>query len=152
MKNKILSLLLLATAIAFLICGCKGIDNELMIESETSENVSESISFEYGEVLEDFYFIIQDVFISVDQETVIVVGTNKNSPMYSGMEVAIVTSDDIKKASIGPIEIYEEGLVDGVPVGCNVGLQLVGVSKDDVHAGDVLVLPEIVEHLEESSS
>ncbi len=32
---------------------------------------------------------------------------NRTSPMYSGMEVAVITSNGIKKTTIGGIETYD---------------------------------------------
>ena len=70
---------------------------------------------------------------------------NRTSPMYRGMEVAVITSNGIKKTTIGGIETYEQGLVDGVPTGSNVGILLTGLTTNDIQAGDIIVMAEQVE-------
>ena len=130
-----------------LLIGCtKNADNdEIKGAQETIMEQEEVISGEYGDVSDDFYFIREDVFSLNGQNNVVVVGMNRNSPMYSGMDVEVVTMDGIKETSIGGIEVYEQGIVDGVPTGSNVGVLLTGLTADDIQAGDIIVLPGKVE-------
>ncbi len=136
-----------------LLIGCtKNIDNnELKEVQETVMEQEEVVIGEYGDVSDEFYFIIEDVFSLIEQNNVVVVGTNQNSPMYSGMDVEVVTMDGIKKTSIGGIEVYEQGIVDGVPTGSNVGVLLTGLTADDIQAGDIIFLPGKVELSEEEA-
>lgn len=136
---------------SILLAGCtKSNDNDGLKEvSETIVEQEEKISGEYGNVSEDFNFIIEDVFSLIEQDNVVVVGVNQNSPMYSGMEVEIMTPEGRKQTIIGAIEVYEQGIVDGVPTGSNVGVLLIGLTADDIQAGDIIVLPGKEESLDD---
>lgn len=143
-KNILIASIIIASV---LLIGCtKNADNnELKEVQQTVMEQEEVFSGEYGDVSDDFYFIIEDVFSLIEQNSVVVVGINRNSPMYSGMDVEVVTMDGIKKTTIGGIEVYEQGIVDGVPEECNVGVLLTGLTADDIQAGDIIVLPGKVE-------
>lgn len=71
--------------------------------------------YPYGEMSEDFQFIVQDVFTITREngETgVVVVGVNENSPLYTGTEVDIVSeSGTVTATEIGGIELYKTGIV-----------------------------------------
>ena len=134
-----------------LLIGCtKNVDNnELKEVQETVTEQEEIINGEYGDVSDDFFLIIEDVFPIIEPNNVVIVGTNQNSPMYSGMDVEGVTMDGILKTSIAGIEVYEQGMVDGVPEGSNVGVLLTDLTADDIQAGDIIFLPGRVEFSEE---
>lgn len=134
-----------------LLIGCtKNVDNnELKEVQETVTEQEEIINGEYGDVSDDFFLIIEDVFPIIEPNNVVIVGTNQNSPMYSGMDVEVVTMDGILKTSIAGIEVYEQGMVDGVPEGSNVGVLLTDLTADDIQAGDIIFLPGRVEFSEE---
>lgn len=134
-----------------LLIGCtKNVDNnELKEVQETVTEQEEIINGEYGDVSDDFFLIIEDVFSIMEPNNVVIVGTNQNSPMYSGMDVEVVTMDGILKTSIAGIEVYEQGMVDGVPEGSNVGVLLTDLTADDIQAGDIIFLPGRVEFSEE---
>ena len=134
-----------------LLIGCtKNVDNnELKEVQETVTEQEEIINGEYGDVSDDFFLVIEDVFPIIEPNNVVIVGTNQNSPMYSGMDVEVVTMDGILKTSIAGIEVYEQGMVDGVPEGSNVGVLLTDLTADDIQAGDIIFLPGRVEFSEE---
>lgn len=134
-----------------LLIGCtKNVDNnELKEVQKTVTEQEEIINGEYGDVSDDFFLIIEDVFPIIEPNNVVIVGTNQNSPMYSGMDVEVVTMDGILKTSIAGIEVYEQGMVDGVPEGSNVGVLLTDLTADDIQAGDIIFLPGRVEFSEE---
>ncbi len=101
----------------------------------------------YGEMSEDFQFVVQDVFtITNDGETgVVVVGVNENSPLYAGTEVDIVSeTGTITSTQIGRIEMYQKGILEAAPAGSNLGVELIGLTADDVSAGDIIVLRQEV--------
>lgn len=100
--------------------------------------------YPYGEMSEDFQFIVQDVFTITKEngETgVVVVGVNENSPLYTGTQVNIVSeTGTITATEIGGIEVYQTGIVEAAPAGTNLGVELIGLTADDLSAGDIIVL------------
>lgn len=88
--------------------------------------------------------IVQDVFTITKEngETgVVVVGVNENSPLYTGTQVDIVSeTGTITATEIGGIEMYQTGIVKAVPAGTNLGVELIGLTADDLSAGDIIVL------------
>ena len=114
-------------------------------EQETNDFESEEIQveveteFTYGEMNEDFYLVIEDVFALVDRNDVVIVGVNHNSPLYINADVDVLSGDERIETRVGAIEVYGE-TVDAVPEETNVGILLEGLTKEDIQAGDIIVL------------
>lgn len=108
------------------------IAEETIEEKETPSEIAENMS-------EDFYYIIEDVFVLYDRD-VVVVGVNENSAIYTGAEIDILSVNGRIQSQILGIEMYDAGIVDSAEMGTNVGVWLSGVTKDDVKQGDIIVL------------
>lgn len=107
------------------------------------EKNPEEASYPYGEMNADFQFIVQDVFTITNsgKSGVVVTGVNENSPLYTGTEVNVITeTGTITPTVIGGIEEFQKGLTEEVPEGTNIGIELVGMTAEDVSVGDKIVL------------
>lgn len=137
MRIKPMLTLLIVGGLVFTGCNVTAQKDEGKVEVQ--ETV-ETTQFAYGEMTEDFYFVIEDIFTITGMDGVVVVGVNQNSPMYANTEVDVLYGTERIQSTIGPIEVYQEGLVEGVPAGSNVGVLLQGLTKDDIHVNDIIVL------------
>lgn len=150
MKMKKKMILEIAMCGCILFGGCNTLDKnvpEIQLESEQETNDSETeemqgeadTEFTYGEMNEDFYLVIEDVFALVDRNDVVIVGVNHNSPLYVNTDVDVLSGDERIETRVGAIEVYGE-TVDAVPEETNVGILLEGLTKEDIQAGDIIVL------------
>lgn len=97
----------------------------------------------YGEMKEDFQFIIQDIFTikNSGKSGVVVTGVNENSPLYVGTEVVVISETGTTTPTvISYIEEYQKGLTEGVPEKTNIGILLEGLTSEDISVGDKIVL------------
>ena len=133
--------------------------SEIQQESEQEINDFESeeiqvgveTEFTYGEMNEDFYLVIEDIFTLVDRNDVVIVGVNYNSPLYVNTDVDVLSGDERIETRVGGIEIYGE-TVDAVPEETNVGVLLEGLTKEDIQVGDIIVLRGCNKVMEEETS
>lgn len=91
----------------------------------------------------DFYLVIEDTFSLVDRNDLVVTGVNENSALCTGAQVDVISSTGrIQTQVLGIEEAYlgNAKSVDSVESGSNVGVMLAGVTKEQVNAGDLLVL------------
>lgn len=118
-------------------------ENERKAEAESGNSgqteTEPETEFAYGEMTEDFYLEIEDTFALLEGGNVVVVGMTQNSPLYVNTEVDVINDGKRLESSIGGIEVYQER-VDGVEAGKNIGVMLTELDKDDVCAGDIIVL------------
>ena len=105
---------------------------------EETESESET-NYTYGKMTEDFYLVIEDTFALVDRDDVVIVGVNRNSPLYVNTEVDVITEDGRIETNIIGIEVYRN-IVNGVEAETNVGVMLAGITTEDIQAGDIIVL------------
>ena len=112
---------------------------ETAAPEETQDVITDSV-LAVANMSTDFYYIIEDTFELVDREDLVVVGVTENSPLYTGAEVDILSATGRIQSQVIGIENYSEGLVESVESGANVGVMLAGVTKEQVKAGDMLVL------------
>ena len=159
MKNKkkmVLGIVMCSTLLFF---GCGAVDksvSEIQPESnqETNDFEAEEIQveveteFTYGEMNEDFYLVIEDIFTLIDRNEVVIVGVNHNSPLYVNADVDVLSGDERIETRVGRIEIYG-ATGDAVPEETNVGVLLEGLTKEDIQVGDIIVLRGCNKVLEE---
>lgn len=104
---------------------------------------SEEQLFSYGEMKPDFQFVVQDIFTikNSGKSGVVVTGVNENSPLYVGTEVDLISeTGTITSTVVSGIEEFQKGLTEGVPEGTNIGIELEGLTAEDVSVGDKIVL------------
>lgn len=107
------------------------------------EKIPEKSTYPYGKMKADFQFIVQDVFTikNSGKTGVVVTGINENSPLYTGTEVNVISeAGTITPTVIGGIEEFQMGITEGVPEGTNIGIELEGLTAEDVAAGDKIIL------------
>lgn len=116
--------------------GCE--DPRVPEEEETAEEIVEhEISYEYGEMTDDFYLEVRTFHKTDDFDGVIVNGVTQNSPLYLYSEMELVTTKGVFPCKV--VYLNRIGECDGVDTykDCTVGL--LGIKKKDVSEGDILV-------------
>lgn len=131
-------------------------------ENATKESETESVEQKTAQsdnqtsvnskMTEDFYYIIEDTFELTDREGLVVVGVNMNSPMYTGTEVDILSSEGRIPTQILGVEEYAKGIVEYVDEETNAGVMLANVTKEQVNAGDMIVLRDKGEITQEANT
>lgn len=111
-------------------------------ESGKSNN-SEIITKDYGEMQNDFYFIVEDVFSIVEEDEsskVLVTGYSVNSPLCLGARVEVLTSTERISTTIIGLET-KEGLVNAAEEYENAGVLLDIEDRTGISVGDIIVFP-----------
>ncbi len=129
MKKRVSFLLSYILLVVFLITGC----GQQAAIDKRENSIEESMS-------SDFYYVIEDTFSLTDRDDLVVVGINENSPLYVGAEVDILSSAERIPTRVLAIELYGKEQVDSVEAGSYAGVLLAGLTKEQVNAGDLLVL------------
>ena len=106
-------------------------------------NNSEIITKDYGEMQNDFYFIVVDVFSIVKEDgssKVVAAGYSVNSPLCLGAQVEVLTSAEKISTTVIGLET-KEGFVNAVEEYENVGVLLDIEGPAKMSAGDIIVFP-----------
>lgn len=117
--------------------GCE--DPRVPEEEETAEELVEhEISYEYGEMTDDFYLEVRTFYKANDYDGIIINGVTQNSPLYLYSEMELVTTKGVFPCKVVYLNRIEE--CDGVDTNKDCTVGLLGVKKKDVSAGDILVV------------
>lgn len=137
--KKIISTILIISCIS-IFAACENVNNRINVDNATNE-IDSDANQNVQKMNESFYMIVLDVF-EIRDEGIVVTGVVQNSDLYSGIDVDILTKQGRISTQIYEMEVYEKGIVDYVEKDSNVGIYFKDLEKEDLHPGDLIVLPE----------